>query len=177
MFKKKNKSNKKVKSFDDWAKEAKEYLDDTKTYSNDRSKDRSSYQTSSNKKAYRKLSDNIDVSELFPKNPNSKNNKKSNNIDKKSYEGDESIRGSIKGSTMMGPEGDPVNDDLRRKLSKKKEKDKQKEREEAYARKKEAYGSKESKKNYNVLKKKKELRKAILYSEILSKPLSKRKNS
>ena len=78
---------------------------------------------------------------------------------------------------MMGPEGDPVNDDLRRKLSKKKEKDKQKEREEAYARKKEAYGSKESKKNYNVLKKKKELRKAILYSEILSKPLSKRKNS
>ena len=177
MFKKKNKSNKKVKSFDDWAKEAKEYLDDTKTYSNDRSKDRSSYQTSSNKKAYRKLSDNIDVSELFPKNPNSKNNKKSNNIDKKSYEGDESIRGSIKGSTMMGPEGDPVTDDLRRKLSKKKEKDKQKEREEAYARKKEAYGSKESKKNYNVLKKKKELRKAILYSEILSKPLSKRKNS
>lgn len=177
MFKKKNKSNKKVKSFDDWAKEAKEYLDDTKTYSNDRSKDRSSYQTSSNEKAYRKLSDNIDVSELFPKNPNSKNNKKSNNIDKKSYEGDESIRGSIKGSTMMGPEGDPVNDDLRRKLSKKKEKDKQKEREEAYVRKKEAYGSKESKKNYNVLKKKKELRKAILYSEILSKPLSKRKNS
>ena len=177
MFKKKNKSNKKVKSFDDWAKQAKEYLDDTKTYSNDRSKDRSSYQTSSNKKAYRKLSDNIDVSELFPKNPNSKNNKKSNNIDKKSYEGDESIRGSIKGSTMMGPEGDPVNDDLRRKLSKKKEKDKQKEREEAYERKKDDYLSKESNKNYNVLKKKKELRKAILYSEILSKPLSKRKNS
>ena len=177
MFKKKKKSDKTIKSFDDWAKQAKQYLDDLEAEANERSKDRSSYQTSSNKKAYRKLSDNIDVSELFPKNPNSKNNKKSNNIDKKSYEGDESIRGSIKGSTMMGPEGDPVNDDLRRKLSKKKEKDKQKEREEAYARKKEAYGSKESKKNYNVLKKKKELRKAILYSEILSKPLSKRKNS
>ena len=170
MFKKKKKSDKTIKSFDDWAKQAKQYLDDLEAEANEQSKD---------KKVYRKFSNNKEVSELFPresKNKSKKNKKSSNNIDKKTHEGNESIRGSIRGSTMMGAQGDPVNPDLRRRLAEKKAKDRQNEREEAYTRKKEAYALKKSKANHNALKKKKELKKAILYAEILSPPLSKRKN-
>ena len=172
MFKNKKNKKKTFASFDDWAKQARDFVEEIQQELEEEEASKKSYEPSSKKTVYRKFSDNKEVKELFPRKDH-KNPKKKN---KNSHQDRKNSRGSIKASPAMGPEGDPVNPDLRRRLAEKKAKDRQKEREDAYARKKEAYKRKDNHKNQNILRKKSELKKAILYAEILSPPLAKRKN-
>ncbi len=172
MFKNNKNKKKTFASFDDWAKQARDFVEEIQQELEEEEASKKSYEPSSKKTVYRKFSDNKDVKELFPRKDHKNSKKKNKNF----HQDRKNSRGSIKASPAMGPEGDPVNPDLRRRLAEKKAKDRQKEREDAYARKKEAYKRKDNHRSQNILRKKSELKKAILYAEILSPPLAKRKN-
>ena len=173
-----NKNNKKnYQSFDDWANKAKRALDDfgEEVERESEKNKKKAYASNKKKTVYRKFSDNKDVREIFPRNYEKTNDKNSDKIDKQSHEGNQSSRGSIKDPTLMEKQNDPVNPDLRKRLADKKARDRKKQKQDAYDKKAQGKIKKQAKIN-NKLKKKKELKKAIFYSEIIGPPLAKRKN-
>lgn len=181
MFRNK-KTKKNYKSFDDWASQARKAIDDfqkeVERELEEENNNKKVYEPSKKKTVYRKFSNNEDISEIFPRNSKYTKNKnqKSSNINKQSHEGNQSSKGSIEGSSLMEKEADPVNPDLRRGLAEKKAKARQQGRQDAYNKKASENISKQIKINKDRLKKKNELKRAILYSEIIGPPLSKRKN-
>lgn len=159
--------------FDKWLEELSKYLEDELNGLDDVKK---TYKKPSKNKVYRKFGTNTKLKEIFPRNKTfslkdfaNKNQKPSNNYSKidissESHEGNQSSRGSIHGKTLIDSE-DNGNLDLRRRLKEKKAREKLQKEEERIKKKKE-----------KVIKNKKELKKAIIFSEILQAPLAKRKN-
>lgn len=159
--------------FDKWLEDVSKYLEDELNGLDDKK----TYKKPSKNKVYRKFGTNTKLKEIFPRNKTfslkefANKNRKSTNyfsqIDnsRESHEGNQSSRGSIHGKTLIDSE-DSVNLDLRRRLKEKKAREKlQKEKEERIKNKKE-----------KIIENKKELKKAIIFSEILQAPLAKRKN-
>ena len=186
MSRKNNKKNT-YKSFDDWLNSAKksinEFKEEVERELEEEENKKKSLESSDKKTVYRRYSDNADLKEIFPRPQKSKSDQSI--MDKKSHEGKVNTRGSITGSPIMGNEGNPVNPDLRKRLEEKRR------AERNAARKKEDEYSIESYKRKSVkkaekkaqissfkksLKNKETFRKAILASEILGPPLSKRNN-
>ena len=186
MSRKNNKKNT-YKSFDDWLNSAKksinEFKEEIERELEEEENKKKASESSGKKTVYRRFSDNADLKEIFPRPQ--KSNPSQTIMDKKSHEGKVNSRGSITGSPIMGNEGDPVNPDLRKRLEEKRR------AERNAARKKEDEYSIESYKRKSVkkaekkaqissfkksLKNKETFRKAILASEILGPPLSKRNN-
>lgn len=183
-------NNKKKKtsyeSFDSWIKSAKNSINELieeaeREVEEEERKKKQSYQSGKKPTVFRKFSDNKDVKELFPKKES--NNKKSG-MNKRSYEGNVNSKGSISGKSMMGPEGDPVNPDLRKRLEEKRAKElREKKQQKLY--KKDIHYKRKSVKDAEkhekidsykkTLKNKENFRKAIIMSEILAPPLAKRK--
>ena len=177
-------NNNSYKSFDDWLNSAKKSINDFKEEIEreleEEENKKKSLESSVKKTVYRRFSDNADLKELFPR-PQSSTRRSTTN----SKEGKKASRGSISGSPMIGDEGDPVNPELRKRLEEKRraerlatsKKDK-KNNIESYKRKSvksaekkaQIYSFKKSLKNKEIF------RKAILASEILGPPLSKRNN-
>lgn len=183
----KNKKQNNYKSFDDWLNSAKksinEFKEEIERELEEEENKKKSLESSDKKTVYRRYSDNADLKEIFPRPQKSKSDQSI--MDKKSHEGKVNTRGSITGSPIMGNEGNPVNPDLRKRLEEKRR------AERNAARKKEDEYSIESYKRKSVkkaekkaqissfkksLKNKETFRKAILASEILGPPLSKRNN-
>lgn len=158
--------------FDKWLEDVSKYLEDELNGLDDVKK---TYKKPSKNKVYRKFGPNTKLKEIFPRNKTfslkdfaNKNQKPSNNYSQidmstESHEGKQSSRGSIHGKTLIDSE-DHVNPDLRRRLKEKKAREKL-QKEERIKNKKE-----------KIIKNKKELKKAIIFSEILQAPLAKRKN-
>lgn len=186
MSRKNNKKNT-YKSFDDWLNSAmksiNEFKEEVERELEEEENKKKSLESSDKKTVYRRFSDNADLKEIFPRPQKSKSGQVL--MDNKSHEGKVNTRGSITGSPIMGNEGDPVNPDLRKRLEEKRR------AERNAARKKEDEYSIESYKRKSVkkaekkaqissfkksLKNKEIFRKAILASEILGPPLSKRNN-
>lgn len=167
--------------FDKWLEDVSKYLEDELNGLDD---DKKTYKIPSKNKVYRKFGPNTKLKEIFPRNKTfalkdfaNKNQKPSNNyrqidISRESHEGNQSSRGSIHGQTLIDSE-DQVNPDLRRRLQEKKAREKlQKDQERKQREKEEKIKNKKEK----IIKSKKELKKAIIFSEILQAPLAKRKN-
>ena len=189
MFRKNDKNKKSnYQSFDSWLGNAKKAIDEFKEeiereLEEEEKKSKQSFESTGKKTVYRKFSDNKDLKELFPRPQSSKTSQTI--MDKKSHEGKVNSQGSIKGSPIMGREGDPVNPDLRRRLEEKRRREMRESRDknksdslESYKRKsvKSAEKSERIENFMNSLKDKESFRKAILASEVLGPPLSKRKN-
>lgn len=185
MSRKNNKNS--YKSFDDWLNSAKKSINEFKEEIErelEEEENKKKFSESSGKKTvYRRFSDNADLKELFPRPQSSR--KKTTVVSKNSKEGKKASRGSISGSPMIGDEGDPVNPELRKRLEEKRR------AERLATRKKDKKNNIESYKRKSVknaekkaqiysfkksLKNKETFRKAILASEILGPPLSKRNN-
>lgn len=159
--------------FDKWLEDVSKYLEDELNGLDDVKK---TYKKPSKNKVYRKFGPNTKLKEIFPRNKTfalkdfaNKNQKSSNNygqidMSRESHEGNQSSRGSIHGKTLIDSE-DHVNRDLRRRLKEKKSREKLQKKEGRIKNKKE-----------KMIKNKKELKKAIIFSEILQAPLAKRKN-
>lgn len=159
--------------FDKWLEDISKYLEDELNGLDDVKK---TYKKPSKNKVYRKFGTNTKLKEIFPRNKTfslkdfaNKNQKQTNNysqidISRESHEGNQSSRGSIHGKTLIDSE-DNVNRDLRRRLKEKKSREKLQKKEGRIKNKKE-----------KIIKNKKELKKAIIFSEILQAPLAKRKN-
>ena len=159
--------------FDKWLEDVSKYLEDELNGLDD---DKKAYKKPSKNKVYRKFGPNTKLKEIFPRNKTfslkdfaNKNQKQTNNysqidISRESHEGNQSSRGSIHGKTLIDSE-DNVNRDLRRRLKEKKSREKLQKKEGRIKNKKE-----------KMIKNKKELKKAIIFSEILQAPLAKRKN-
>lgn len=140
------------------------------------------FEPSKKNTVFRKFSDNKNVKEIFPKNNTYQT---SSGMDPKSHEGKVNTKGSIEGHGQMGREGDPINPDLRNRLEEKKRKDlhqnrpgKYKDRDKSYKR-KSALRHEKQQKIVSVaqeFKDRDKIRKAIIMSELLAPPLSKRKN-
>lgn len=174
MSRKRNKNKKtSYKSFDYWKDLAKKSWDELKE--DEEAKEDLEKEI---KKILNKTSQN---------NKSSKNKKfKSNGsiYDKSSHEGKVNSKGSIKEKPIMGNEGDPVNPDLRRRLEEKRRAEIQRARNRNFQYRMDF--SEASPKNIekaakiaelrSSIKNKEDFKKAILLSEILSPPLSKRKN-
>lgn len=158
--------------FDKWLEDVSKYLEDELNGLDDKK----TYKKPLKNKVYRKFGPNTKLKEIFPRNKTfslkdfaNKNQKPSNNyrqidISRESHEGNQSSRGSIHGQTLIDSE-DQVNPDLRRRLKEKKAREKLQKDQERKQREKE-----------KIIKNKKELKKAIIFSEILQAPLAKRKN-
>lgn len=167
--------------FEKWLEDVSKYLEDELNGLDD---DKKTYKKPSKNKVYRKFGPNTKLKEIFPRNKTfalkdfaNKNQKSSNNysqidISRESHEGNQSSRGSIHGKTLIGSE-DHVNPDLRRRLQEKKAREKLRKEEERKQREKE---ERIKNKKEKMIKNKKELKKAIIFSEILQAPLAKRKN-
>lgn len=159
--------------FEKWLEDVSKYLEDELNGLDDVKK---TYKKPSKNKVYRKFGPNTKLKEIFPRNKTfalkdfaNKNQKSSNNygqidMSRESHEGKQSSRGSIHGQTLIDSE-DNVNRDLRRRLKEKKSREKLQKKEGRIKNKKE-----------KIIKNKKELKKAIIFSEILQAPLAKRKN-
>lgn len=159
--------------FDKWLEDVSKYLEDELNGLDDVKK---TYKKPSKNKVYRKFGPNTKLKEIFPRNKTfslkdfaNKNQKQTNNysqidISRESHEGNQSSRGSIHGKTLIDSE-DNVNRDIRRRLKEKKSREKLQKKEGRIKNKKE-----------KMIKNKKELKKAIIFSEILQAPLAKRKN-
>lgn len=164
--------------FEKWLEDVSKYLEDELNGLDD---DKKTYKKPSKNKVYRKFGPNTKLKEIFPRNKTfslkefaNKNQKSSYNysqIDnsRESHEGNQSSRGSIHGKTLIDSE-DHVNPDPRRNKEKKAREKLQKERKQRE--KEERIKNKKEK----MIKNKKELKKAIIFSEILQAPLAKRKN-
>lgn len=184
----KNKNKNTYKSFDDWLNSAKksinEFKEEIERELEEEENKKKSLESSGKKTVYRRFSDNADLKELFPRPQKSKSGQVL--MDKKSHEGKVNSRGSITGSPIMGNEGDPVNPDLRKRLEEKRRAERMKASKEANKNSSiESYKRKSVKKAEKKaqissfkksLKNKETFRKAILASEILGPPLSKRNN-
>lgn len=187
MFRNKNsKDKKKYKSFDQWLDTVVEELEneDKKKAEAKREEDTKAYESSNTKTVFRKFSDSKDVKEIFPRNNEKKQSKKTSGMDQSSHEGKVNTKGSIDKEGQMGKEGDPINPDLRKRLEEKRRKELHKQSKEASSNDK-SYKRKSVKKaekheKIDSLKRefkdKDQLRKTIILSEILAPPLSKRKN-
>lgn len=183
MFRKNDDKKKTYGSFDSWIKTAQDSFNEIKAEIEkeiEEEKKKQTYESGKKPTVFRKFSNNKDVKELFPRS-----SKQGTLMDKKSHEGKVNSRGSIAGKTMMGSEGDPINPDLRRRLAEKKAKERKIAREkrqatasEGYKRKSVAVAEKKERIDHfkQSLKNKENFRKAILASEILGPPLSKRHN-
>ena len=182
MFRKrKDKKNTTYGSFDSWVRSAQASINEFKEELERELAEEEEKQASGKKPSvYRKFSDNKDVREIFPRPATS-----GTVMDKRSHEGKVNSRGSIDGKTMMGREGDPVNPDLRRRLAEKKAKEARAAREKSQDTSPDKYKRKSvlaAEKHEKIedfkksLKNKETFRKAILASEILGPPLSKRHN-
>lgn len=149
--------------FEKWLEDVSKYLEDELNGLDD---DKKTYKKPSKNKIYRKFGTNTKLKEIFPRNKNQKpsNNYSQIDISRESHEGKQSSRGSIHGKTLIDSE-DHVNPDLRRRLKEKKAREKLQKDQERKQREKE-----------KIIKNKKELKKAIIFSEILQAPLAKRKN-
>lgn len=157
--------------FEKWLEDVSKYLEDELNGLDD---DKKTYKKPSKNKVYRKFGPNTKLKEIFPRNKTfslkdfaNKNQKPSNNysqidISRESHEGNQSSRGSIHGKTLIDSQGH-VNPDLRRNKEKKAREKLQKE-------------ERTKNKKEKMIKNKKELKKAIIFSEILQAPLAKRKN-
>lgn len=182
-----NKPKKKstYQSFDQWAKSARSALDNfqkelEKELEEEKS-NKKTYQSKERPRVFRQFSDNKEVKEIFPRNANPK---AQSIMDKKSHEGNVNKKGSIEGNGLMGREGDPVNPELRKRLEEKRAKEKRqrikensKNTKDSYKRKSEikAIKKQEIASFKKSLKNKEIFRKAILASEIIGPPVSKRK--
>lgn len=186
MSRENNKKNT-YKSFDDWLNSAmksiNEFKEEIERELEEEENKKKSLESSGKKTVYRRFSDNADLKELFPRPQKSKSGQVL--MDNKSHEGKVNSRGSIKGSPIMGNEGDPVNPDLRKRLEEKRRAERMKASKEASNNTIESYKRKSVKnaeKKAQIysfkksLKNKETFRKAILASEILGPPLSKRNN-
>lgn len=182
-----NKKQNNYKSFDDWLNSAKksinEFKEEIERELEEEENKKKSLESSDKKTVYRRFSDNADLKEIFPRPQ--KSNTRQTIMDKKSHEGKVNTRGSITGSPIMGNEGDPVNPDLRKRLEEKRRAERMKASKEANKNSIESYKRKSVKKAEKKaqisdfkksLKNKETFRKAILASEILGPPLSKRNN-
>lgn len=180
MFRnKKQKNINKYKSFEQWANETLQNIENMEEEQQEKNS-KTTYESNSDKKAFGKFSDNKDVKEILQRS----NSKNISQIDSRSHEGKASSRGSIEGKPIMGDEGDPVNSDLRRRLQEKKSKELREKRQ-----KKEYKNDVNYKRKFvhvfqlflhfssykNTLKNKESFRRAIIMSEILAPPLAKRK--
>lgn len=182
-----NKPKKKstYQSFDQWAKSARSALDNfqkelEKELEEEKS-NKKSYQPKERPRVFRQFSDNKEVKEIFPRS----NNPKSQSLmDKKSHEGKVNKRGSIEGNGLMGREGDPVNPELRKRLEEKRAKEKRQRSQKNTSNSKNSYQRKSETRAIKKqeiasfkksLKNKEIFRKAILASEIIGPPVSKRK--
>lgn len=187
----KNDKNKKTnyQSFDSWLSNAKKSINDFKEevereLEEEEKNSKNIFESAGKGTAYRKFSDNKDLKEIFPSPQSSKT--RQTIMDKKSHEGKVNSKGSISGSPIMGREGDPVNPDLRRRLEEKRRREMRASRDknkslfhnDDYKRKsvKTAEKSERVESFKNSLKDKESFRKAILASEVLGPPISKRKN-
>ncbi|WP_073998391.1 hypothetical protein [Anaerococcus urinomassiliensis] len=183
----KNKKQNNYKSFDDWLNSARksinEFKEEIERELEEEENKKKSLESSDKKTVYRRFSDNADLNEIFPRPQNSKSAQSI--MDKKSHEGKVNTRGSIEGSPIMGHEGDPVNPELRKRLEEKRRAERMKAREESKKNSSQSYKRKSVKKAEKKaqisdfkksLKNKETFRKAILASEILGPPLSKRNN-
>ena len=182
----KNKKNPNYQSFDQWAKSAKSALDNfqkelEKELEEEQKSSKKTYGPKERPRVFRQFSDNKEVKEIFPRNTNPKGQSL---MDKKSHEGNVNKRGSIEGSALMGSEGDPVNPELRKRLEEKRAREKRQRSQKktsnsnnSYKRKSERQAIKKQEiANFKKsLKNKENFRKAILASEILGPPVSKRK--
>lgn len=182
-------NNKKKKtsyeSFDSWIKSAKNSINELieeaeREVEEEERKKKQSYQSGKKPTVFRKFSDNKDLDEKFPR-PESK---RQSQMDKRSYEGKVNSKGSIKGNTVIGREGDPINPDLKRRLEEKKRRELRESRNKKeykndvhYKRKNVREAEKHDRVNSykNTLKNKEDFRKALIMSEILAPPLAKRK--
>lgn len=186
MSRENNKKNK-YKSFDDWLNSARksinEFKEEIERELEEEEKKKKSLESSDKKTVYRRFSDNADLKEIFPRPQKSKSGQVL--MDNKSHEGKVNTRGSITGSPIMGNEGDPVNPDLRKRLEEKRRAERMKASKEANKNSSQSYKRKSVKnaeKKAQIssfkksLKNKEIFRKAILASEILGPPLSKRNN-
>lgn len=186
MFRNKNSKDKKnYKSFDQWLDTVVEELEneDKKKAEAKRDEERKAYEPSNTKTVFRKFSDSKDVKEIFPRNNKQKQSKKTSGMDRRSHEGKVNSKGSIQGHGQMGREGDPINPDLRKRLEEKRRKELHKKREastndKSYKRKSVKRAEKHEKidRLKSEFKDKDQIRKAVILSEILAPPLSKRKN-
>lgn len=183
----KNKKQNNYKSFDDWLNSARksinEFKEEIERELEEEENKKKSLESSDKKTVYRRFSDNADLKEIFPRPQKSKSGQVL--MDNKSHEGKVNTRGSITGSPIMGNEGDPVNPDLRKRLEEKRRAERMKASKEANNNSIESYKRKSVKnaeKKAQIssfkksLKNKEIFRKAILASEILGPPLSKRNN-
>ena len=186
MSRENNKKNK-YKSFDDWLNSARksinEFKEEIERELEEEEKKKKFLESSDKKTVYRRFSDNADLKEIFPRPQKSKSGQVL--MDNKSHEGKVNSRGSITGSPIMGNEGDPVNPELRKRLEEKRRAERMKSSKEANNNSIESYKRKSVKnaeKKAQIssfkksLKNKEIFRKAILASEILGPPLSKRNN-
>ena len=191
MFKdKKDKNKKNYQSFDSWVsnlkKSANEFIEEIEKEieEEEEKKKEKSYEESGKATVFRKFSDSKDVKEIFPRNNKQKQDKKTSGMDQRSHEGKVNSKGSIKKEGQMGREGDPINPDLRKRLEEKRRKELHRKREEAstndksYKRKSVKRAEKHEKidRLRSEFKDKDQIRKAVILSEILAPPLSKRKN-
>ena len=183
-----NKPKKKstYQSFDQWAKSARSAIDNfqkelEKELEEEQKSNKKTYQSKERPRVFRQFSDNKEVKEIFPRT----NNPKSQSLmDKKSHEGKVNKKGSIEGNGLMGRDGDPVSPELRKRLEEKRAKEKRqrikentKNSKDSYKRKSEtqAIEKQEIASFKKSLKNKEIFRKAILASEIIGPPVSKRK--
>lgn len=183
-----NKPKKKstYQSFDQWAKSARSAIDNfqkelEKELEEEQKSNKKTYEPKQRPRVFRQFSNNKEVKEIFPRT----NNPKSQSLmDKKSHEGKVNRKGSIEGNGLMGREGDPVNPELRKRLEEKRAREKRQRSQKntrnsnnSYKRKSEAQAIKRQEiANFKKSLKNKEIfRKAILASEIIGPPVSKRK--
>lgn len=183
-----NKPKKKstYQSFDQWAKSARSAIDNfqkelERELEEEKESNKKTYESKQRPRVFRQFSNNKEVKEIFPRT----NNPKSQSLmDKKSHEGKVNKKGSIEGNGLMGREGDPVNPELRKRLEEKRAKEKRQRSQKNTRNSKNSYQRKSETKAIKKeeiasfkksLKNKEIFRKAILASEIIGPPVSKRK--
>lgn len=183
MFRKNDNNNKKTyQSFDSWLESAQKSINDFKEEIEkelEEEEKKQTYESGKKPTVYRRFSDNKDVKEKFPR-PSNKKYKNISQLDNRDHEGKTNSRGSISGTGVMGSEGyssgstSGVNPELRKRLREKKK------REAEEARKLKKKTRRENKRQRVILaqqkslKKKQNLRKAILAAEILGPPKAKK---
>lgn len=178
MFKKGKNEKSTFESFDSWAQKNPNQARKTQSprENNKNSKD-------NRPTVWRRFGGNKDIKEIFPRPEakNSRNTKQRNpQMDEHSHEGKVNSRGSISGSGVMGAEGTSgsnytgVNPDLRRRLKEKKQAEAEAKREMDRVNRLENERDKKIAAQKEALKKKQQLRQAMITAEIIGPPKAKK---
>lgn len=194
-----NDKDKNYKSFDSWVNDVKDAIDtiekedkkqaqarreeNNRKTQDDRDFSKKIFEPRKKNTVFRKFYNNKDYKEIFPRpdtNNPSNPSKYQGDIDSQNHEGKVNSRGSISGSTLMGDEGyssgstGGVNPDLRRRLREKKEAEAKAKRDQRRQQTLLTERQRKIASQKASLKKKSDLRRAIIASEIIGPPKSKK---